>query len=111
MTQHGTPSDSRRALPQRRFAETFELDHGQFKISVTIGHYPDGTIGEVFVHGAKTGSDLDASVRDGAILASLALQHGVPLNTMASAITREADGQPSTVIGRVLDRLMREKSE
>ena len=74
---------------------------------MTLGRYDDGRVGEVFITGSKSGSDLEANVRDTAILVSLALQHGVPLATMAAAITREADGSPSTVIGVVLDKLMR----
>jgi|SRR5262245_54308744 len=109
MTTVGT----RRLLPNRRYGETFEIEHGSHRwpFVVTVGRYPDGTVGEVFVSGGKSGTDLEASVRDMAILLSLALQHGVPPNTMASAITREADGAPSTIIGRVLDRLRGENSE
>ena len=109
MTTVGT----RRLLPHRRYGETFEIDHGahRWPFVVTVGRYPDGTVGEVFVSGGKSGTDLEACVRDMAILVSLALQHGVELDTMASAITREANGDPSTVIGRVLDRLRGENSE
>jgi ribonucleoside-diphosphate reductase alpha chain len=99
----------RQPLPQRRASEMFELRHGgkAAVFHVTLGRYPDGRVGEVFITGSKSGSDLEANVRDTAILVSLALQHGVPLATMAAAITREADGSPSTVIGVVLDKLMR----
>jgi hypothetical protein len=103
MTDH-----RRQPLPQRRYAETFELRHGRQSgatFHVTLGRYPDGGVGEVFVTGAKAGSDLEASLRDAAVLVSLALQHGVPIVTMAGAITREGDGKPSTIIGAVLDQL------
>jgi hypothetical protein len=98
----------RQPLPQRRYAETFELRHGRqagAMFHVTLGRYPDGRIGEVFITGAKAGSDLEAGLRDAAILVSLALQHGVPVATLAAAITREGDGKPSTVIGAMLDQL------
>lgn len=97
--------EARRTLPQRRYCETFELQHGGNVSRVTLGRYPDGRVGEVFITGAKVGSDLEASLRDAAVLISLALQHGVPVATMAGAITREGDGRPSTVIGDVLDQL------
>src|SRR5262245_48723435 len=99
--------NTRRILPDRRYGETFEINHGEHRwaFKITIGRYPDGTIGEVFVSGGKSGSALEASVRDAAILLSFALQFGAPIETLAGAITREADGSPSTVIGRVLDEL------
>jgi hypothetical protein len=100
----------REQLPQRRFSEMFELRHGgkAAVFHVTLGRYDDGRIGEVFISGAKAGSEIEAVARDGAVLLSLAIQHGVPIATMAAAITREGDGRASTVIGRVLDKLLNE---
>ena len=46
--------------------------------TVTIGFYADGTVGEVFIDGGKTGQDMQSIARDAAVLLSLALQHGVP---------------------------------
>ena len=71
----------RRVLENRRAGENFELRHGgkNTTFTITIGHFPDGSIGEVFISGAKAGSEVDAVARDGAILLSLALQHNVPL--------------------------------
>jgi hypothetical protein len=100
-------SDPRRMLPPRRAGTSFDVQHGGklAVFTVTLGRYPDGEVGEVFISGGKSGSEVEANVRDTAILLSLALQHGVPIGTMAAAITREADGSASTVIGRVLDLL------
>ena len=50
---------SRRTLPQRRAAETFELQHGQQIVTVTTGYYADGTLGEVFVSAPKAGSSME----------------------------------------------------
>ncbi len=47
----------RERLPDRRQAETVDLWHGGQRFHVTIGQYPDGRPGEVFIHGAKPGSD------------------------------------------------------
>jgi hypothetical protein len=100
----------RQPLPQRRASETFALRHGgkAATFHVTLGYYADGRVGEVFIDGGKSGTEVEANVRDTAILVSLALQHGAPLATMRNAITREADGTASTIIGRVLDTLMLE---
>ena len=102
----------REALPQRRLCETYELQHGGKRATfhVTHGHHPDGRVGEVFITGAKSGTEVEANVRDCAILVSLALQHGVPVQTMVAAITREGDGSPSTIIGAVLDQLAKQGS-
>lgn len=102
-------SSNRHMLPYRRPSQTFEMMFGQQRtvFSVTIGYY-DRTateIGEVFISGAKAGSEMDAIARDGAVLLSLAIQHGVPLKTIQHAITREANGKASTIIGAVIDRI------
>lgn len=108
-----TLTDRRDQLPNRRYGETFELQHGGKRavFTVTLGRYPDGRVGEVFVSGGKSGSESEANVRDGAILASLAIQHGAPIATLAAAITREGDGSPSTIIGVVLDQLAKEGAQ
>src|SRR3954468_22097592 len=103
-------TDRREQLPLRRFAEMFELRHGgkAAVFHVTVGRYDDGRIGEVFITGSKSGTEVEAIARDGAVLVSIALQYHVPLEVMAAAITREGDGSVSTVIGRVLDNLLSE---
>ena len=97
--------NGRDRLPNRRGAETLDLHVGNFTFQVTVGHYRDGRVGEVFVAGAKVGSEMDAVTRDAAILLSLALQHGLPRETIKGAITREANGSASSVIGAIVDRL------
>ncbi len=107
-------SVSRQRLPDRRFSETFMLEWGRqnTEFAVTVGFYPDasgghrGPPGEVFISGAKAGSDVDAATRDNAVLISLGLQYGVPLELMQRAMTRELDGTPSTIAGRVVDMLV-----
>lgn len=104
---------TRNALPNRRFGEAFELMHGgqNSVFHVNIGRYPDSSIGEVFISGSKSGTAFEAVARDGAILLSLALQHGVALETIKHALTREGDGTPSTIIGAVVDRLTEANQE
>lgn len=99
--------NKREPLPFRRRADTFEIRHGgqNTAFAVTVGYYPDGRIGEVFVNGAKAGSEVEAVTRDGAVILSIALQYGVPLDTIRHALTRDHDGSPSTIIGAVVDRL------
>jgi hypothetical protein len=95
----------REVLPQRRANETFGLRFWNQDWLVTVGFYADARPGEVFIAGRKASSDLEWTARDGAILLSLAIQHGVPLDTIKAALTRNPDGSPSTLIGAVADRL------
>ena len=50
----------RRTLPQRRAAETFDLRFWNQPFTVTVGFYADGTPGEVFIDGGKTGQDIQS---------------------------------------------------
>src|SRR5262245_65079372 len=104
----GMIMSARRTLPQRRAGYSFELRHGgqNTPFTVTVGVYPDGSIGEVFVSGSKSGTAFEAVARDGAVLLSIALQYGIPLDVIKHAITREHDGSPSTIIGAVVDKLL-----
>jgi hypothetical protein len=97
----------RRALPQRRASESFDLDFGGLARAhtITIGFYDDGTIGEVFINGGKSGEQVEAIARDAAVILSLALQFGADLANIKSAITRDAQGDAQTIIGVVVDRL------
>jgi hypothetical protein len=99
----------RDVLPQRRSSETFNMKFGgqNDDFVVTVGYYEDGRIGEVFIDGPKTGTGMSDITRDGAVLLSLALQHGVPLSTMRHAITRNARNEAATIIGAVLDEITR----
>jgi hypothetical protein len=77
----------------------------QAEFAVTIGYYSHGEPGEVFISGAEVGSEVDAATRDNAVLISLGLQYGVPLSVMQGAMTREQNGAPSTIAGKVVDML------
>jgi hypothetical protein len=101
----------RRPMPQRRRSETFKIRHGGQNAAyhITAGYYhPHGEIGEVFISTNSVGSALDAMARDLAILMSLALQHGCSMRTMRAALTREADGTPSTIAGAVADLISKD---
>jgi len=93
----------RRVLPQRRAAETFDLWFWNQSFSVTIGFYPSGEVGEVFIDGGKTGQDVQSTARDAAVVLSLALQHGVSPETIRHAVTRGASEGPASILGAVVD--------
>jgi hypothetical protein len=98
---------NRRPLPQRRHSINFTERFWGQPWEITVGFYEDHNhVGEVFVNAARSpGTDLDAMTRDGAILLSLCLQHGVPINVVQGALTRNPNGSPSTIIGLISDRI------
>jgi hypothetical protein len=95
----------RRVLPRRRAAETFGLRFWKQLFTVTVGFYADGTPGEVFIDGCKTGNDIESIARDAGVLLSLALQHGVPPETIRHAVARGPSEEPASILGAIVDAL------
>jgi hypothetical protein len=95
----------RRVLPQRRAAETFDLRFWNQLFTVTVGFYADGAPGEVFIDGGKSGQDIQSIARDAAVVLSLALQHGTPIETIRHAVTRGASEEPASILGAVVDSI------
>ena len=98
----------REPLPNWRYCETFEIEFGGLSKphTVTVGYYPDGRIGEVFINSNSTGTLTEAIARDGAIVLSLALQSGIELTTVQHALTRDSQGSPMSIVGAVVDVLL-----
>ncbi|MFI5347997.1 MAG: vitamin B12-dependent ribonucleotide reductase [Elusimicrobiota bacterium] len=80
----------RRWLPQRRRGFTQELRVGGQKFYLRTGEYENGTLGEFFIDGGKSGSPLQGMLSAFATACSLALQYGVPLEELVDrfAFTR-----------------------
>ena len=78
--------------------------------TATVSYFADGQVAEIFVSNHKTGSNADCAAKDAAILASLALQFGAPLETLRNALLRDHQGHAITPVGAALDRLAEEKS-
>mgnify|MGYP001262155811 CR=1 FL=1 len=102
--------DTRRRLPNRRPNETIEVEIENQAYSVTLGYYPDDAqVGEIFIEGAKTGSQLDGILADAAILASRCLQAGIPAAEIARSMSRLPTSpftpatEPASPIGAALD--------
>ena len=73
------PEPVRRRLPKSRRSSTFEFRVADCKGFVTVGEYPDGRPGEIFVKVSKQGSTLAGIMDAFAISLSHGLQYGVPL--------------------------------
>lgn len=79
---------SRTHLPNRRphWLYRFECD-GQVYTG-GIGRFEDGRIAEIFINCAKVGTAAETNAQDAAIVASLALQHSCPVETIRHALAR-----------------------
>jgi ribonucleoside-diphosphate reductase alpha chain len=76
----------RRRLPDERRSLTHKFSLGGHEGYVTAGLYDDGSPGEIFVVMAKEGSTISGLMDAIATLTSIALQHGVPLRTLADKL-------------------------
>ena len=93
----------RERLPNRRYSETFDIEAGGLKYRATISRFSDGRLAEIFLANHKSGSDADTTAKDSAVVCSIALQFGVPLETIRRALMRDSQGHPSGPLGVALD--------
>ena len=95
---------TRRRIPARRQSLLLTVEHEAATHEVGLGFYGSGQCGELFISGSKAGSGLDALLNDAAVLASIAMQHGAPLETLARAMGRLGDKRtPASPLGAILD--------
>ncbi|RZU32593.1 vitamin B12-dependent ribonucleotide reductase [Blastococcus saxobsidens] len=77
----------RKRLPKKRTSVTTSFSVAGAEGYMTAGMYEDGSLGEVFLKLGKQGSTLAGVMDAFSIGISLALQHGVPLETYISKFT------------------------
>ncbi len=80
----GEPKPYRRRLPDERRAVTHKFQVAGHEGYITVGLYPDGTPGEIFLKMAKEGSTVSGLMDTLATMTSIALQYGVPLRDLVS---------------------------
>jgi ribonucleoside-diphosphate reductase alpha chain len=73
---------ARRRLPDERQSITHKFSVGGHEGYITVGKYDDGMPGEIFITMAKQGSTISGLMDAVATGTSIALQYGVPLNTL-----------------------------
>jgi hypothetical protein len=95
----------RERLPNKRTNGTTTFAQDGSHYHMTVGFYPDGRPGEIFLNHDRSDSLLDVLTSDAAILASLALQYGAPLDEIRHALKRDARGAAASPIGAALDRV------
>ncbi len=74
----------RRHLPDERQSITHKFRVGEQEGYLTVGLYDEGTPGEIFVNISKEGSTIRGLMDSVAVLTSVALQYGVPLQNLSS---------------------------
>jgi ribonucleoside-diphosphate reductase alpha chain len=78
---------TRKRLPKARPSRTTSFAVGGAEGYMTAGSYPDDGLGEVFLKLGKQGSTLAGVMDAFSIAISIALQHGVPLETYVQKFT------------------------
>jgi len=77
----------RRHLPKRRKGYIREAHVGGHKVFLRTGEYDDGSLGEVFIDMYKEGASFKGLLNCFAVLASKALQYGMPLEELVDSFT------------------------
>ncbi|NTW49459.1 MAG: vitamin B12-dependent ribonucleotide reductase, partial [Chlorobiales bacterium] len=77
----------RRRLPKRRRGVIREAYVGGHKVFLRTGEYEDGSIGEIFIDMYKEGASFKGLLNCFAVLASKALQYGMPLDELVNSFT------------------------
>lgn len=92
----------RERLPNRRDGDVISFDHEGIGYVAQVSRFTDGRLAEVFLDAGKPGDALDIMAKDMATLASIALQHGVPVADIRAALSQERDGTMRGPLGVLL---------
>jgi len=79
---HAPPRAVRHRLQEERASITHKFSIAGHEGYITVGLYPNGQPGEIFIRMAKEGSTVSGLMDAFATSVSLALQHGVPLKVL-----------------------------
>jgi ribonucleoside-diphosphate reductase alpha chain len=79
---NGPPRAVRHRLQDERASVTHKFSIAGHEGYVTVGLYPNGQVGEIFIKMAKEGSTVSGLMDAFATSVSIALQHGVPLKVL-----------------------------
>lgn len=93
---------TRNRLPQRRKAELVSFSHEGVSYTAHFGCDGEGRLAELFLDAAKEGSAANTMARECAVITSIALQFGTPLNIIRDALPKLNDGSPAGPVGVAL---------
>lgn len=77
---------ARERLPNYRHSVSFNFEHAGQHYHATASRFGDGRLAEIFLDCGKAGSSVSLHAATCAILASLALQNGVAVETITHAV-------------------------
>jgi ribonucleoside-diphosphate reductase alpha chain len=80
------PRAARHRLPDERASLTHKFNFAGHEGYITVGLYPNGQPGEIFIRMAKEGSTISGLMDSFAMVFSTALQHGVPLKVICDKL-------------------------
>ncbi len=80
------PTPVRQKLPKTRQSLTHHFRIGTHEGYLTVGLYPNGSPGELFITMAKEGSTISGLMDTIGALTSIGLQYGVPLDVLAAKL-------------------------
>ena len=121
MTIPSVGQTRRRRLPNRRrsLTETIRFCRGDGAVveyAATIGFDEVGRPKEIFLFGAKDGTDMASVPADAAVVISIGLQHGISAKAFGASASRVSQGDglptmPRSIIGAAFDFLGRWECE
>ncbi len=83
----GPPAANRHRLQDERSAITHHFSIAGHEGYLTVGLYPNGKPGEIFIRMAKAGSTIAGLMESFGTVVSVALQHGVPLQVLVGKLS------------------------
>lgn len=89
-------------LPNRRCSQQLSFECNSLRYVATVSFFADGSLAEIFIGNAKAGSHSDAA-KDSAVVCSIALQFGLPVDVIRKALLRDSRGNASSPLGVALD--------
>lgn len=86
MMKKSTVVSPRKRLPDERKSICHKFSVAEHKGYIHVGLYDDGKPGEIFIKMAKEGSMISGLMDSFAVVTSLALQYGTPLEVITSKL-------------------------
>ena len=83
----GPPAANRHRLQNERSSITHHFAFGGHEGYLTVGFYPNGQPGEMFIRMAKAGSTIAGLMECFGTVVSVSLQHGVPLKVLCDKLS------------------------
>jgi len=76
---------------------------GGLKFTATVSRFDDGRLAEIFLNNNKAASEADINASDAAVVTSIALQYGAPVEVIRHALKRNTDGSAAGALAAALD--------